>query len=105
MTKKPNPLHVEVVEHAEPYVALVLYAAQTFEAKDPQFARQLVEAARYVEGLMLNRDTARGAFADIAFSADMTLKVARHKAKRLYVLLDPAAPSPEDAADRREPRR
>ncbi len=55
MTKKPNPLHVEVIQHAEPYVALVLYAAQTFEAKDPQFARQLEEAARYFDHRMAGR--------------------------------------------------
>ncbi len=50
-----NPLNVVVVQHAEPYVALVPYAAQTFEQKDPQFAKQLVDAARYFEGLMLKK--------------------------------------------------
>lgn len=46
-----NPLNVVVVQHAEPYVALVLYAAQTFEQTDPQFAKQLEEAARYFDKL------------------------------------------------------
>ncbi len=53
-----NPLHVVVTESALPYVALVLYAAQQVEGEQPAFARQLVEAARYVEGLML-RDAER----------------------------------------------
>src|SRR6187551_828939 len=50
---KDNPLNVVVTESALPYVALVLYAAQQVEGEQPEFARQLVEAARYVEGLML----------------------------------------------------
>ena len=57
---KDNPLHVVVTESALPYVALVLYAAQQVEATQPEFARQLVEAARYFEGLMLKaREEAR----------------------------------------------
>ena len=50
---KDNPLNVVVTESALPYVALVLYAAQQVEGEQPEFARQLVEAARYFEGLML----------------------------------------------------
>ncbi len=77
---KDNPLHVVVTESALPYVALVLYAAQQVESSQPAFARQMVEAARYFEGLML-----------------------KHKQLEDAVSL-PLWPL-RDAADRREPRR
>ena len=48
----PGPPEMVMSESTLPYVALVLYAAQQVEGEQPEFARQLVEAARYFEGLI-----------------------------------------------------
>ena len=104
-----NPLNVVVTESALPYVALVLYAAQQVEGEQPAFARQLVEAARYFEGLMLPKtcatcqhwrginlciqpDMVAAGFASVFFHAPSdTFSCCFHALR--------------DAADRREPRR
>lgn len=53
---------------------------------DTPTEKQRAELTAWVDGAAYDRelDTACGALADIAFSDDMTLELARAKAKRIY---------------------
>lgn len=51
---------------------------------DGMLGQVLTDAINRIESLSRELEQARGALADIAFSDDMTLVVARAKAKRIY---------------------
>lgn len=96
---------------ALPYVALVLYAAQQVEGEQPEFARQLVEAARYFEGLIelegkilaLPQRYYRGSpLVNGGYYFDVSsVMVTTEWLAAVKVIIEQV----RDAADRREPRR
>ena len=98
----PGPPEMVMTESALPYVALVLYAAQQVEATQPEFARQLVEAARYFEGLMRPRGNSVLVPGPELKTLQDRVRMLEHQ---LELLEQHASRTLRDAADRREPRR